>query len=112
MDLQAQEVSRRASEKFDRVGPLGVTAEDYKAINWVPPEALGSHPGKVYSDLMTNKEILRHLKGENKIIKKYSAKKHKEDEAAQNVLRNRKRLFNLTIEYLRRIDRLPRQFRS
>lgn len=113
MDLQAQEAYKRAAEKFDKLGSLGVTAEDHKAIGSTPPEALSSHPGKTFSDLMTNKEILHYLKEEKKIIRQYSTeKKHEKDPAIRDFLWQRKRIFNVTIEYLKGIDRLPRQFQS
>ena len=112
MDLQAQEAYKRAAKKFDRLGLLGVTAKDHKAIGSTPPEALSFHPGKTLSDLMTNKEIRRYLTKERSVIKKYSAKKYEKDQALQNVLRNGKRNLDLTIEYLRKIGRLPRQFQS
>ena len=110
IDLGVKETYEEVAEKFDTLGPLGVTAENHKIVGITPPQELSKNPGKTLLGLWTDDQILRYLRDEKKIIEQYSGEGHKEDSAIQGLLQDRRRLLGLSVNLLKRVGRLPEEF--
>ena len=101
----------RAEEKFEKLGPWGVTAGDHIAVGSTPPELLEANPGKTKVELMTDDEILIQLRKWREEIEENSGEKCEKGRPLQSFLSTSKEGFNITLEYLRALGRLPDEFK-
>ncbi|QQG45173.1 MAG: hypothetical protein HYW89_04210 [Candidatus Sungiibacteriota bacterium] len=101
---------KKAAEKFERLGLLGVTAEDHREIKSTPPEELEKNPGKTRAELMSDEEITQWLKKQRDLIEEFSQEKYKDNSFAQSYLPDLRKKLELSIRYLKEIGRLPRNF--
>lgn len=97
-------------EKYEKISPLEMTARDHKIIGSSLLPEMVTEPDKTWAELMTNEEILAYLKKEKEDLEECLKNKDEENCFTQNVFPNMKRKLKLSIEYLKQIGRLPKEF--
>lgn len=97
----------KASEKFNTLGPLGVTADDHLVIGSTPNERLINNPGKTLGELMSADEVNTWLEGTKGEIKKYSSEEYQKNSFIQSMLIRLKSDWQLSEQYLLSMNRLP-----
>lgn len=96
-----------AAEKFGEVGPLGVTEEDHRKLGSSPPPELADNPGKTMLDLMSEDELLEWLRTKKATLEEYRIK---DGDFAQSYYVSLKRNVIATLTFLRKFERLPKEF--
>jgi hypothetical protein len=98
---------KQAADKFNTLGPLGVTAADHLGIGSTPKELLINNPGKTLGELMTDDEISQWINGQQEQIAQYSLDQYKDNSFVKSILPKLIEDLRLSKEYLKSIDRLP-----
>lgn len=102
---------KKAAEKFETLGSLGVTAEDHGIIGSTPPPELIQNPHKTKAELMTDEEILAWLRTQVGALDELSALERKKRSPYPTIrLSEAENRLARTIRYLRTINRLPKEF--
>ena len=86
--------------------PLSKTLEDHVKVGGTPPNILVENPRKTHAELMSADEIRQNL------IERIRGLKELRDMGldTQQVYRRQVELYNLDVEYLEEIGRLPEGF--
>lgn len=100
---------QEAGERFERLVPLGVTAEDFRAVGGTPPKELLENSGKTRADLMNDKEIAEWLDKKRNELKDLLKDKTGNDIIKRQIKSNRQYIKN-TIRHLREIGQLPKDY--
>ncbi len=108
-DKEIKEHSRKV-EKYKKMSTLEMTARDHKIIGSTPPSEMIAEPDKTLAELMTDEEILAYLREEKEGLEDFSKDKYKKNSFVKSSLPGLKRDLKLSIEYLRKIGRLPKEF--
>jgi len=96
---------KKASERFETLGSLGVLPADHKAIGSTPPQRLLDNPGKTLGELMSDEEITYWILGNEKTIKQFS-EADPNNSFIKTALPDLKKTLELGKKYLKSIDRL------
>ena len=100
-----------AADKFEKLGTLGVTAEDHTAIHSSPPPELAKNPGKTLAELMSDEEIAEWLKGQQEALKELSRlQKTNAALAGTFFAQGAREKVKKAIRYLKTVGRLPKEF--
>lgn len=94
-----------AARKFNENGPLGVTAQDHRAIGSTPPDELELHPGKTLADLMTDDAIALWIAEQAISIKELSGPELAGNISAQRIAEESQNHMEVTRRYLESIGR-------
>ncbi len=100
---------QKAGERFERLVPLGVTAEDFRSVGGTPPKELLENPGKTRADLMNDKEITEWLDKKRNELKDLLEDKTGNDIIKRQIKSHRQYIKNAT-RHLREIGRLPKEY--
>jgi hypothetical protein len=98
---------KKASEKFNTFGPLGVTADDHLAIGSTPNQRLINNPGKTLGEIMSAEEINDWLTAAKGEIKKCSSEEYATNSFVCGMLTTIKKNLQLSEQYLLSINKLP-----
>lgn len=99
------EAFKKASEKFNTLGSLGVTAQDHKAIGSTPPPELLADSGITLGELMSDEEIAEWVAGNEKTIAELS-EADQNSSFVKSALPMLKKELELGTKYLKSINRL------
>jgi hypothetical protein len=91
-----------------RKSPLAMTYEDHVAVNSTPSDELKGNIGKTRADLMSPEQIIEYLKNEEQLIN--TLEKEQDNSFAESALASRKIDWRLTIDYLQKSGKLPKEF--
>ncbi len=94
------------------LSPLEMRLSDHNLLGSTPPDILRENPEKTEGELMSDEEILEWLQKQQGMIEKFSSEGLRENSFAQSWLPTGKKDFETTIQYLRRIGRLPDEFKD
>ena len=93
----------QASKNWEEKGFLGVTAQDYEAIQGTPEDILLENPGKTLGELMSDEEVREYIiETRNNIIE------NKEIPKMQELNKDLQKNLDVTIAYLSSIGRMPK----
>jgi len=98
---------KKAAERFNAFGPLGVTAEDHEGIGSTPPKILLDNPGKTKGELMTSEEIKDWFKESEEQIAEFSKDEYADNAFAKSALPRVQQNLELSRSYLSSIGKLP-----
>ena len=92
----------QASKNWEEKGFLGVTEQDYEAIQGTPEDILLENPGKTLGELMSDEEVREYIiETRNNIIE------NKEIPKMQELNKDLQKNLDVTIVYLSSIGRMP-----
>jgi hypothetical protein len=95
---------KEAAEKFQRLGPLAVTAADHQAIGSTPPPELRDNPGKTLEELYSDAEIDNWLAETREAIADFLTIGEAND-FVKSALKNMRADLDATERYLKHIGR-------
>lgn len=90
-----------------RKSSLEMTDQDHRDLASSPPDDLIKNSGKSRGEYMTDKELENYLGEKRRLIDRLGQSKKA---FAQSVAKDFQIDFELCIDYLKRIDRLPKSF--
>jgi len=102
-DINSKEF-KEASEKFQRFGPLAVTAADHQTIGSTPPSELLANPGETLEKLYSDDEIDEWFNETRRLIAEFS-QPEKTGDFVESILKIKKAELEATERYLNHIGR-------
>lgn len=105
MGNMSMENPKNSDPKPPKKSLFEMTAEDHQAIGSTPPAVLIENPGKRLLDVVSDQEILDHLRGEADGMAKLEKLGSTQVENYKNRLRE-------TLRFLKLVGRLPKEFEN
>ena len=91
---------------------LEKTLEDYAAVGGTPDPRLVEHRGKCLGQILTNRELAQNMRRELELLRALHEAAEGGDPVVQKCLGIAYALFELNMQYLERINRVPRRLQN